>query len=652
MSLSLRRALPSAPPFSDRTKRRIVLLVALAQGLIFLFLLPPWQFNDEPTHFEYTWWIANHSRLPTYGDVDYTMRRDVAASMLAHDFYESLSQPDLLTDSGEIWIGVSQFGHPPAYYVLVSLPLRLVHNLDVTTQLYVARFVSLLLLLATAWIAIRLTADLTPPGHTLRWAMPLAIVLLPTFAHTMTAVNNDAGAIAITSFFLWGAVRTVRHGITLKRSLWVIGAAILALFTKNTALVAGILLPVVLLAGLWQRQRWRWQWLVAGIVAATIIAIPLCIEWGSTAAYWYPQHWADTSVTDTRMRTEQARSGGHAISIRGAPENPGRRLLSPLDRAAVRSIAGETVTYGGWMWATEPVTTSMPVLSVSHSDERSLTTVAPSTRTRSVTETPGFFAAQVRIPDDAQRIHYTLLSAPSTTVFLDDAFIIAGSHPTMTIPTFHDEALRRGTWAGTQVENLVRNPSAEVAGPYIRPWVANFLSRLIHRIPISLSQILPALYDISHTGPFVAGTVVPFLADWILARFAWGHVHLPGDYWATLFGLFALLSLIGTARWLIYERRRAVLPALALLTAAGLIVWLAALIRPLPLLAASPRLPAARYLYPAIIPMMFSLVAGWTMVWPRSYRTWAAFILIVALLALDCTAILTIWFFYYGTPLL
>ncbi len=67
---------------SERTELGLVLCVAALQGLLYVFLLPPWQHYDEPTHFEYAWLIANRGHLPTVVDVDPIMRREVAASML------------------------------------------------------------------------------------------------------------------------------------------------------------------------------------------------------------------------------------------------------------------------------------------------------------------------------------------------------------------------------------------------------------------------------------------------------------------------------------------------------------------------------------------------------------------------------------------
>ncbi|HEY80691.1 MAG TPA: hypothetical protein G4O05_06380, partial [Caldilineae bacterium] len=51
----------------------LILLLALLNGLLYLFLVPPWQHYDEPGHFEYAWLIADRGRLPQAGDYDPAM---------------------------------------------------------------------------------------------------------------------------------------------------------------------------------------------------------------------------------------------------------------------------------------------------------------------------------------------------------------------------------------------------------------------------------------------------------------------------------------------------------------------------------------------------------------------------------------------------
>src|SRR5215212_123763 len=298
---------------SDRARLTLVLLIALCQGLLYLCLQPPWQHYDEPTHFEYAWLIAHQPGLPQLGTVDQALRRDIAASMFQYDFWRNMPQPALLTD-GTIEIGITELGHPPAYYMLVSLPLRLVAHLDITSQLYVARGVSILLFVLVIAFAAGLMRELTPRGHVLRWAVPLTIALLPPFVDLMTAVNNDVGAVVMFSLFLWGAVRSIRLGLNWRRLAWIFGTALLAAATKNTAAIA---IPLALLASLiafWIQRGWRWRWLAAVALGSCAALLLLVFGWGD-AAYWYHGAGEAAHTSSTRADTTATLAGSRAIVL-------------------------------------------------------------------------------------------------------------------------------------------------------------------------------------------------------------------------------------------------------------------------------------------------------------------------------------------------
>jgi hypothetical protein len=78
---------------ADNTRRgegqrlALVLLVALVHGLVYIFLVPPWQHYDEPGHFEYAWLVAAKRTIPEFGQYDHEMRHQVASSMVAHGFF-------------------------------------------------------------------------------------------------------------------------------------------------------------------------------------------------------------------------------------------------------------------------------------------------------------------------------------------------------------------------------------------------------------------------------------------------------------------------------------------------------------------------------------------------------------------------------------
>lgn len=624
---------------SERVWVALVLGVALAQGLLHVALIPPWQHYDEPTHFEYAWLIADRGRLPTEQEQDRTLRRELAASMIEHRFYHNLPRPDLLTDDGEIRIGISELDHPPAYYALVSLPLRLVHHLNVATQLYVARMVSLALFLLVVVAAAGLAREVVPPAHPLRWLLPLTVALWPPFASHLTAVNNDAGAVLMVSLFLWGAVRLLRRGLTVAGLLWVVGAAGLGALMKNTAALALLLLPVLVGIALWKQRGWRWRWLWLGGVAAGLTVLVALVGWGD-AAYWYREEFARHQVAPTRATFVAPLPT--ALQFEISPEDPFRRLTSPLLPASVRQMRGQTVTVGGWLWADGEGTIRAPGLLLGPEGS---TDFIPLGEPLPVSPTPTFFAHSYWIPPDIGVAYYTLWAeggeprAEPLTLYLSGAFLVLGELPADLAPRYEaGQALPDGVTG----PNLLRNPSAAQTWPRLRPWVHQALERYSRRSP---TYVFGALLDIQKSAPFLLGSVAPWLVEDFFSAFGWGHVRLGGAFWRATVWAWLAVALLGALRWLWLARRPPEpwrWPALGFLALFTLAVWLNALLWPLPFNWARVQLPSARYLYVAMLPLALLLVGGWWTLWPRGYRFLGTITWLVLLALFNLAALATI----------
>ena len=100
----------------------IILLIGLIHGMVYVFLMPPWQHYDEPTHFEYAWMIAHQPEWPVPGEYDWAFRAEMVRSMIRNGFYDGngLPVPDPDQLQGVIaGLQFPQLGAPPLYYVLV-----------------------------------------------------------------------------------------------------------------------------------------------------------------------------------------------------------------------------------------------------------------------------------------------------------------------------------------------------------------------------------------------------------------------------------------------------------------------------------------------------------------------------------------------------
>lgn len=643
---------------ASRSERRTliaILLLAMVQGIIYFWLLPPWQHYEEPTHLEYALLLAELNRRPTVADEDQAMRETIFHSMVEHGFYRHLGGPPTLQDDRPVPLGFSVLDQPPAYYALVSLPLRLVDDLSIETQLYTARSVSLVLFLLTIGVAIGLIRDLTPAGHVLRWAVPVTLALLAPFVDVMTSVNSDVGAAFATSLLLWGAVRAIRYGLTWQRAIWIVATALLALLTKNTAVIVVVVAPVALLVALWAQRGWQWRWLVAGSLGSGLLLLLLLFSFDD-AALWYRWHFTDTLRTSTRVATPLAPVGEHALMLEAQPGQPGPRILTPLLNKDWQRLAGKTITVGGWLWADRPATVPSPALGVPTQPARFRTLEHQQVE---VTSEPSFVAWTFEVPVQITALHYIFFirtvpeSEPPLRVFLDGAVVAEGSRPTSEPPVFDDSSGQSGMWGGQRFSNPVRNGSAEQPWPRLNPRIAATIDGSISlgsgRTP---SLMLSTLLDVERTSGLVLGYLglIPF--DTLFTGMAWGHIRLEGDSWAFLWRGTLLLALAGSLRWWWGRWHTSGLPglypALLVLALMFVLVWGNVLTRSLPLINTGIAWPMARYTYPAIVPTVLLLVGGWWALWPRRWREYATEWLVGGILLLNIANLANTWMFYYG----
>ena len=582
----------------------LLLLTALVHGLLYVFIMPPWQHYDEPNNFEYAWLIANHPGLPEPDDFDQTMRREVAISMWEHGFFQGM---DITVDPNSpnppIWIGYSQIEDQPLYYMLVAFPLRLMGSWDVTAQMYAGRLVSLALYLVTIFAVWGFAREIASPGSAVRWILPVTVIFIPAFTDLMTAVNNDAAAVAFFSLFLWGSVRTVKRGISIVNLFWVVGTAILCYYTKSTVYIALLLVPVALLFGILRgRRRWL-AWTLVGI--GSLVALASVASWGG-AAYWYRSTDQASSI---RAAGPKSALGDHVLEIQTKAEMSPRwyrPVVQPLTPGSVKQVAGRQATLGAWMWATEPVQTTAPVLNdgkISFSQSVMLT------------EEPAFYAFTVSLPEDIWRLWLTVGPAldplgENVSIYYDGIVLAEGLRPVDEPPQFSDVEGNFGVWGGQPFTNLLRNGSAEIAGPRFHPWIEKAIVKAFPSYS-TLSFTVYYLFDWQGAGwHYWAVGARLFRTFW--GYFGWGNAPLLGHKPYRVLLAFTLLAFIGAGIYL-YRHRKSLLWAIIFILSLTLLgIWMGAFVRGVSLFATNRLwLPVARYAYPAIIPTALIFSIGW-----------------------------------------
>lgn len=597
----------------DRRRLRLILLLALLHGLLYVFLLPPWQHYDEPNHFEHVWLAATLERLPQPGDQDSQFNREVMESMIRNDFFRGVGYIPQLGEAGEPvkLFGYSQLDERPLYYLIASLPLRALYYLPVEGQLIVVRLVSLVFLLLSVLSAWGIARQLTDPGHPLRWMLPLTLAVLPGFVELMSAVNNDVAAIGLFSLFLWGSVSILREDVTVYHLLWVVITAILTYFIKTTAMIALLILPFVLLFAFLRgsRRKYAWGMLLVGLLVGILVGF----RWGD-AAFWY--RGASQSQA-TRLKTDSAVVGDYAFFLDSRAEVVRSHLYQIVSSASGQSLGGKEVTLGGWIWSSQPVQTYTPSVSTEH---------ASNAHPISVNQTPQFFAFSTVLPEGTGRLWVKFTpNVPQdqpVELFYDGIFLVEGSMTTQTRITYKDLQARRIGWDDSIKENLLRNGSAERPAPRLHPLIDRVGFRILPDRG-RVSVILTSLYDsVGASSLYQKSLARLFRTFW--GEFGWGHISLSPPQ---LYGMLFVLSVFGLVGFFINMLRTRhhypwdvmLIFGLALVLSWGITLVRGAIYLELPSIYSY--IPVARHAYPAIIPTLFVIVQGW-IEWGNLVRRW------------------------------
>jgi hypothetical protein len=316
-------------------------------------------------------------------------------------------------------------------------------------------------------------------------------------------------------------------------------------------------------------------------------------------------------------------------------------------------LAGRQVSFGGWVWASQPTDAAVLGLDYSYIGSTSIPLV---TQPITLTTTPTFMAWTTRIPSDSAHLHYRLearqLTAeePAVQIFLDGAILAAGTFSDTTTPQFADTSASNGAWNGRPFNNFVRNASGEQAWPRLQGWLDRSLIAYARR---SLTPVLSAVFDIERTKALLLRDVPSQLVFSFFGNYGWRHVALPTRPWQPIFHGLALLSTVGVFVWL---WRRQTKPADQPLTPyvflgiVGVVVWSNVMIRVLPWLDGVSAFAVARYGYPAVLPALLLLVGGWWALWPEPWRFTGLLALLSGSVALNATALWTAWTFYQSLP--
>lgn len=526
------------------TRERLIVGMLLAVWLAHLFayvwLVPPWQHYDEPTHFEYAALIRELGRLPQIDEQVPPLRRAIAASMIEAGFYSNraapLTPPDL--DSPTLSIGINERGHPPLYYALVALATIPLRDAPIVTQLYAARLLSvvlagLLFVASSATLRMLVGAD-----HILRYATLTSLALHPAFADTMSSVNSDVLANLVAVLLLLAGSWLLR-----RPGVWrmLAGSPLLPLAfgVKRVLLLYALILPLAWLLALPGRLK-RWAVLAAsagaiGMCAWLVYQPWLLAEWAATppATYGYSstrlaQRWQQPA----RLREAPAYAGAVVFALETRADAPAPMLSQSLYSPQIQAVAGKRLTLAAWVRADRPeLLVSQPLVLIDG------VAVGQGFQLRTSWQR---VVQTVQVPPQANALEVRL-SGPSQPgiIWYDALALVEGGAVDLPGPDAPDASFEAGLLDESAPANLLRNAGAEVQIPPLLSTPGFLSGGLLDQ------RTLGKLFDRAWIAAvYPRQALLLFQGFWGL--FGWGERSVSPGWFAPL-GLLVIASLLGLA---------------------------------------------------------------------------------------------------------
>jgi 4-amino-4-deoxy-L-arabinose transferase-like glycosyltransferase len=247
-------------------------LIVLAYLLIagqYAWLNPPWQAPDEPAHYNYVRYVAEHGSLPVLEPGDYD-----------HDYLEEIKArgfpPDMPIDPIRY-----QAWQPPLYYLMAVPVYRLTSGWPQPQRLVALRLLSVAFGAILLLVTDRVVRTLTPGRIWLALGATALVASVPMHVAMTAAANNDTLAGVWVGLVLWQLLARLAAPEQELKPWLALGVTLgLGGLTKISTLatlplVLGVLIYVALSRPLAaERGRFLFHRLVALGVPALLLMLP------------------------------------------------------------------------------------------------------------------------------------------------------------------------------------------------------------------------------------------------------------------------------------------------------------------------------------------------------------------------------------------
>ena len=271
-----------------------LLLIMLLKGVLWSLALPLWQGPDEEDHYNVIQFIAELGRLPdaadTYlideialsrqladvGRLPYAPEQRQAFTSTAVGLGEEalLALPAETRTTFDLQMVGKLNKATPLYYLVASLPYRLLAGQDLLARVQSQRLFSLLMSSGIVLVAYLIARELFPHRPAMRLTVPILVAFHPMISQMSAVITVDGFFFLVYSLLILLSILIFRNGLDWKLGLLTGIVFAIGFLTKPTINGYAPLLGLLVLYDLWRGQGRRGQVLAGAIVMGLVVLLP------------------------------------------------------------------------------------------------------------------------------------------------------------------------------------------------------------------------------------------------------------------------------------------------------------------------------------------------------------------------------------------
>jgi 4-amino-4-deoxy-L-arabinose transferase-like glycosyltransferase len=213
-------------------------------GVAYALETPKWQVPDEPAHYNYVLYLAEHYRFPVLRMGDYP-----------HEYLEEIKAAKFPPDMPIAPIRY-EFHQPPLYYLAAAVLYKATGLLGFEGQFLILRLFSVTLGCFVLVVAYAIVKQIFPDQEFLALITTGFIATIPMHIAMSAAISNDTLAELILALIVWFCIKSLKRGLT-QRQVLLLGLLLALALLAKTTIYAPAILSILVALGMRARVEGR-----------------------------------------------------------------------------------------------------------------------------------------------------------------------------------------------------------------------------------------------------------------------------------------------------------------------------------------------------------------------------------------------------------